>query len=249
MTDQQAIAARAARASQPQGAAPLAPGTPYDADTLARMKAADAAYAGHAQTFGTQPVSNILRAKAYNEFTLPDGRVAGSVFSAKPTGFDDVVATLKAAPEAAPVIEDYAASTLRNSAMTPDGTIDPAKFAAWQSKYQNALRALPPEVQAKFADAASAGQSLADAQVAKTEAMKTATQGAIGKIMGAPDANAVTAYVGQILRSPTGGTDMASLVKARRRQSRRARGSQASGGGSHHQQLRHQHRGWHVWRQ
>ena len=116
-----------------------------------------------------------------------------------------------------PAIQDYAASTLRNAKyMTPDGVLTPQGYAKWQADYGDAIRALPPQLQAKFADAASAGQTVADAQTARKAALDAAQAGAIGKIVGLPagDAPAVTKTVGGILNGATAQTDMTALVNA-----------------------------------
>lgn len=129
--------------------------------------------------------------------------------------FEHMTALLKAAGNAVlPVIERYAATTLRRAALKADGTLDPAKFATWQKAFKDALRALPPETRAKYASAAKASETLADAQAERAASLKAAQQGAIGKVMGLSSAEDVTRTVGQILNGRTAVADMKALAKA-----------------------------------
>lgn len=124
-------------------------------------------------------------------------------------------ALLKAAGDAVvPIIERYAATTLRRAALRADGTLDPAKFAAWQKAFKDGLRALPSETRAKFASAAKASETLANAQAERATALKDAQQGAIGKVMGLSSPEDVVKTVGQILNGRTAVADMKALAKA-----------------------------------
>jgi hypothetical protein len=125
-----------------------------------------------------------------------------------------VQALLNASPAAAPVIEDYAASTLRRAAMNPDGTLDPGRYTKWAKDHSDALRALSPSAQSRFANAASATQAVADAAIARTQALKAAQSGAVGRILGAQSPEEVTGRIGQILGSPTRVSDMEALARA-----------------------------------
>ena len=211
-----ATAARGYAAPPTAVPAPVAP--TIDAAAQARMAAANQATAQQAQTFRQGPVASTLNTYGYQgQFKMPPGSVPSQFFKPGPTGFSSMQALTQAAPDAMPAIQDYAASTLRNAKyMTPDGVLTPQGYAKWQADYGDAIRALPPQLQAKFADAASAGQTVADAQTARKAAMDAAQAGAIGKIVGLPagDAPAVTKTVGGILNGATAQTDMTALVNA-----------------------------------
>ena len=97
--------------------------------------------------------------------------------------------------------------------MDDKGVIDPKKYATWARHHQDALRALPPEVQAKFANAASAGQAVAEATGAQVRALKEAQAGALGKVAALTTPQDVTRTVGTILRSSTAGRDMIELAR------------------------------------
>ena len=210
------LSAAQATSYEPPAAVTSSPAPPnFDADTQGRINAANAATAEQKQTYGAKPVSPVLATNGFKgQYTMPDGRVASQFFHPGPTGFSDMQAIAKASPEALPIVQDYAASDLRSKAMNADGTIDPAKFSRWQAANADSLRALPDALKAKFADAATASQTLADAQVAKVAAVKAAQTGAIGKILGAPDAETVTKYVGSILRGANSTGDMQALADA-----------------------------------
>lgn len=215
------ISAAQAKAYQsPQAAPPQAPTgaqPTIDADAQARMRAANAATAEQAQTFRQGPVAPALKTAGYaGQYTMPSGAVPGQFFKAGPTGYDSMQALSKASPEALPAIQDYAASTLRDAALAPDGTIDPKKFATWQSRYGDAIRALPADQRAAFADAATATRTVADATAARADALKTAQSGAVGKILGLGSPDAVTKTVGSILGGKNAAADMQTLVDATR---------------------------------
>jgi Transglycosylase SLT domain len=178
-------------------------------------QAANAATAEQAQTFRQGAVAPTLRTTGFaGQYAMPNGAVPGQFFKPGPIGYDSMSALLKASPEAAPVIQDYAASTLKDMALKPDGTIDPKGFARWQARYGDAIRALPPEAQGQFADAASATQTVADAEAARAEALKAAQSGAIGKVLGAQTPDAVTKTVGSILKGTNATNDIQTLVDA-----------------------------------
>jgi hypothetical protein len=187
----------------------------FDQAAGQRLAAATAVTKQRAATFGQPPISSVTaRAGSATQFRLPDGRVAGRFFHPGPTGYGDMQALLRASPESAPVIQDYAASTLRRAAMNEDGTLDPAKFARWQAQHANAIRALPPEQQGRFADAASASQAVADAAVNRAAQLKAGQAGAVGKLIGAQSPEEVVGRVGNILASPTRVSDMDLLARA-----------------------------------
>jgi hypothetical protein len=214
----QAEGGGAAPAPDPHGAEfdrlSAAKGPTFDQAANDRLKAFNAAYAEHARTFGIQSVAQTLRTKGYaGDFLLPDGSVPGKHFVSGPAGFNTVSAAVKASPDALPILQDYAASSLKRAA-GQNGTIDPAKFELWQKNHADALRALPPETQARFADAASAGQAVGDAAVTRAAAIKAAQTGAVGRVMGLSEPQDVTRTVRTILGGNTAVADMRALATA-----------------------------------
>lgn len=200
----------------PEGAPGVSNAPSFDQAASERLGAATQATKDRAQTFGAQPVSQSLATTGTKDnFRLPDGQVAGKFFHPGMSAFAHMQALLKAAGDAVmPVIERYAATTLRRAALKADGTLDPAKFAQWQKSFGDALRALPAETRAKFASAAKAAETLAQAQAERATALKEAQQGAIGKLMGLSSPEDVVKAVGNVLNGSTPVADMKALAKA-----------------------------------
>jgi hypothetical protein len=120
-----------------------APITPEAAD---RLRLATSEYRQFKQTFDQGPAGDITRNKGMaSEYRIPEGKVPSRIFHSGPTGFEDVQSFRRAVgdQESLRVLQDYAVSDLRRSVERPDGSIDPARFQAWRSKYQDALRAFP----------------------------------------------------------------------------------------------------------
>lgn len=234
-----AAQARLYRPAEPATAPPTTSGASaqptIDADAQARMAAANKATAEQAQTFRQGPVAPTLKTTGYaGQFTMPNGAVPGQFFKPGPTGFASMQALAKASPEAVPAIHDYAASTLRD--MAPKGIITPTVLDRWQKRYGDAMRALPDDMRAKFGLAAQAGGGVATSTAARSETMKAAAEtasntvaeamgarktamdaaqsGALGKIIGATEPDAVTKTVGSILRGTNATADMKALVGA-----------------------------------
>lgn len=186
-----------------------------DQATLDQLDTATAAARAHHDVFGIQPVSGILSEDGVRgRYTMRDGSVPGSVWNGRPDEFDRVQAALRAGgPEALGVLQDHAAASLRAAAMV-DGVIDPARFARWRTAHAGGLRALPEATQARFADAASAGQAVADAAVARTQALSGAKLGAAAKMLNLSDPEAVTATVGALFGKPTAIAEMRALAHA-----------------------------------
>lgn len=206
-----------AGSSQTGGLEPPTLTPTFDDEAATRLAAATVATKARARTFGAGPVGDTVRkAGASDLYRLPDGRVPGKFFHTGPTGYSDMKALYNAVGEAKalPVISDYAASSLRKAAVRDDGTMDPVKYARWINTHADSVRALPAELRAKFSNAASATQAVADAAQARTTALKTAQSGAIGKIMGLTDPTSVVKEVGRILESRMGPQEMARLVRS-----------------------------------
>jgi hypothetical protein len=175
----------------------------FDEAAAGRLNAANAAHAERKGTFGVDPVRSVLATNGVKgDFRLPDGQVPGKFFHPGPAGFEHVQSALKASPDALPVLQDYAAMSLKRAAMRDDGTIDPAKFQRWTAAHQDALRALPADTQTRFADAAQAGQAVSDAVGARTAAIKAAQSQAASDVATAVAARKAAMTAAQ--RAPTG---------------------------------------------
>ena len=189
----------------------------FDPAAAERLAAATEATKERARLFGLGSTSSVLRkAGASDLYRLPEGRVPEKFFHSGPTGYSDMQALYSAVghEKAVPIVADYAASSLRKAAGRPDGTLDPAKFAAWRSRHADALRALPEEVRDKFSGAVKAAKAMDDAAKARVQTLKAAQTGAIGKIMGLTDPASVRETVGSILGGKNATGEMRMLAKA-----------------------------------
>ena len=146
----------------------------------------------------------------------PNSSVPGQFWKAGPNGAENVQAYREAAGASGPPnmnpLHDAAAESLRNEAMK-DGMIDPGKFAAWQKKYANALRELPPDLRAKFSNAASASDAVADAAEARKGAIDGYQKSIAGKFLKLNDPADITKTVGGIFGAKDAVRQMTALAK------------------------------------
>jgi hypothetical protein len=188
----------------------------FDAAGAERLAAATAATRDRARTFGQNPVGPVLaKAGASDLYKLQEARVPQRFFHPGPTGFNDMQALYRSVGQdrAVPIIQDYAASSLRRAAMRDDGTLDPRKYAAWKASHADALRALPDDIQKTFATAADASRAVTDATRLREITLKDAQKGAIGRIMGATNSDDVTRIVGGLFSGKTAVADMRELAR------------------------------------
>ena len=142
-----------------------------DEAAAARLKAASAATKERVQTFDQGPVGGVLkRDNSATGYVTPNSAVPAKLWVSGPKGAEVAESFRKASSTMEP-LHDAAAESLRREAMTAEGVIDPKKFASWQTKYQDAIRAMPAELRAKFKTAASAAQAYGEAAEARKAAM------------------------------------------------------------------------------
>jgi hypothetical protein len=144
-----------------------------DQAAAAWLRAATQATKVRASTFDRGPVGTVLR-KAGNaaDYRLADAAVPAKLFSSGPGGAETIAAYRKAAgPNAETFLHDAAAQSLNREAVR-DGVLDPGRYPAWAAKHQDALRALPDALKAKFANVASASDALAQAAATRKAALE-----------------------------------------------------------------------------
>jgi hypothetical protein len=209
----------------PAGGPPGAPGAEglpenaptFDAAAAQRLAAATAATKERAATYGNGPVGQILRqAGGANLYRVADAGVPEKLFPAGPSGFQTAQALTKAVgpDKAGALLTDAAAASLRKAAMTEDGYLDPRRLLLWQAKYADAIRGLPESVRDQFTNARNAGQAVAEATLARADAMKAAQAGKVGQILGVTTPQEVTNVIGQAFSSPQSATLMKGLADA-----------------------------------
>lgn len=185
------------------------------ADAAARLQAARAASTARF-AIDKGPMGPIItKGPAASDFRMPASSIPAKVFRSGPSGEQAAMAYAKTAGHAyLDPLRDTAVESLRREAMTPEGIIDPSKFASWQKKYSEALRVLPPQLRMKFSDAASATRAYEDATGARRVALDTFQKGALGKFLGLTAPEDVTKRVGSLFGSQGGIGQMHALRRS-----------------------------------
>lgn len=188
----------------------------FDASALDRLKSARAATKSRVETFDNGTLAPIrARPGTTSPYDMPASAVAGRIFAPGPKSFD-AIKTYRAAVGDGPALKaltEYAIDRLKRAAMREDGTLDPAKVAAWRKAHSDALRAVP-ELDAKLADAGKASEAVAAAETTRRAALDEAQAGALGKLMGVNDPEDVTRAIGSIFGRKDAVAEMRRLAKA-----------------------------------
>jgi hypothetical protein len=183
-----------------------------DEGTAQRLRAASAAMRERAQTFDQGPVGDVLRQRSGSaDYRLPDSAVPGKIWVPGPRGAETVQSYGRAAGSKA-AIEEAAAESLRREAMTPEGIIDPGKFASWKKRYADAIRALPVEVRSSFDNAASASRAYEDAAAARKAAVHASQTAMAKRLAGLSNSQDITRTVGSIFSSRNAVEQMRELM-------------------------------------
>jgi hypothetical protein len=178
-----------------------------------RLRAASAATRTRAETFDSGPVGDVLRKGGGGQgaYRLPDSAVPGKVWVPGPRGAQTVQSYGRAAGSKS-AIQDAAAESLRREAMTPEGIIDPGKFAAWKKRYADAIRALPADVQATFNNAGAASRAYEEAATARKAAIDASQTAMAKRLAGLSNSQDITRTVGAIFGSKNAVEQMRELV-------------------------------------
>lgn len=164
---------------EPVASKALQPGPVANLDAAAaeRLRAASGATKERAQTFKSGPVGEALAERGNRgDYRLLDSSVGPKFWKPGNGGAESVAAYLKAtgnSPGAIQTLGDIAGLSLRRAAMREDGTLDPAKYQAWTTAHQDALRGLGNVSPAgnRFADAAKASEAVADSTAMRSAAL------------------------------------------------------------------------------
>jgi len=189
---------RSGNSPSDQGISPSAP--TFDEAARGRLNAATDATRERAQTFGATPNDRILRREGRDgPYDLPVSAVPDQIFFSGPKSFDAIQNFRRAVGDgpALSTLQDYAAMQLRRTATQPDGTLKPQVVSNWRRFHADALRAFP-ELDARFADAARASETMQLAAAHRREALDEYQREIIGKLIGVTDPSDVTRVVGSI---------------------------------------------------
>ena len=110
-------------------------------------------------------------------------------------------------------LQDYAVSSMRRAAETPEGIIDPKKLEGWKRRHGEALKVFPA-LNAKFADAAKASQAAIDAGANRAAQLDEAQKGVFGKLIGAEHPDDITRMVGSVFGRQDASAMMGQLARA-----------------------------------
>jgi hypothetical protein len=201
----------AERAPSPEPAPPML--ATFDAAAQERLRAASDATKARARTFA--PLKDITRTRGTaGDFITPDAVVPQRIFVPGPKGAATVKSYLDAVGEEgrAP-LHDFAVASLRRAAEKPDGTLDPARAAAWRAKHQDALRSLP-ETEKALASAADASAAVDALAASRRQAAEMRQAGIVGRIMNLEDPQDVTRAVGSIFGKQDAVAQMKRLAEA-----------------------------------
>ncbi len=179
-----------------------------------------AQYKWNRRTFDKGPVGDVTRSSGTSEdHRLPESMVPQKFFKPGPGGFQTMQKLYSAVGKdtAIPIVSDYAASSLNKAARRDDGTIDTAKYGRWKASHSESIRALPPEMQAKFDTAATATEWADEMNVSRETATKEANKGAIGKLVRANTPQEINNVIGGVFDMKIGSRDAMRDLAARAR--------------------------------
>lgn len=172
----------------------------FDQAAAQRLRDASTATRERAQTFGRAPLKGVLQREGQTgPYRMREAAVPEKIFHPGDTGFEDVRTFRNAVGDdvAMPLLRDYAASSLRSSALTPEGIVDPTRFARWRNQHAEALRAFP-ELDRQFANAADASEAVGRVAARRRDELAQAQEGALGKLINVSDRQDVVKTIGSL---------------------------------------------------
>jgi hypothetical protein len=135
------------------------------------------------------------------------------IFLRGPRGAEAVQAFRNAVgdDQALPMLQDFAAASLRRRAQRADGSFDQQRMEAWQRDHSEAMRAFP-ELARRFADVAQAEGAVAEAAARQQQQVAAAQRGAAARLMRA-DPEDVPNIVGRIMGADSSVTQVRQLAE------------------------------------
>ena len=199
-----------------QGMAPDAGLTAnFDDDARGRLAAASDATKQRARTFGEGAMGSILRRSGdEGAYQLQNAAVPEKLFFPGGRSAENIAKFRKAVGDERALghIADYAVSSMRRVAETPEGIIDPKRLEAWRRRHGDALKEFPA-LNAKFADAERASQAAIDAGARRAAQLEDAQKGVFGKLIGAEHPDDITRMVGSVFGRQDASAMMGQLAR------------------------------------
>lgn len=188
---------------RPGGTAALTP------DDVAAYDAARTATRERKETFGTGAVGAVLKpGPQTGTFRTTESNVVGRLLK-NPEDLRNFVNAAGDSPEAMAIAQDALAFDMRKKAVK-DGILLPSKLQGWVAENAEALRQFP-DLQARFANARAAQETLDSAIERQTQAVKEFQTAAVKKLLA--DADPVAA-VGSAMKTPESFGQLVETVRA-----------------------------------
>jgi hypothetical protein len=185
-----------------------------DPEAGKRYRAATEATRDKHKTFRQGYVAPMLRREGeQGSFRMAEGSVAKNAFMPGPTGGERIKTLVKAGAKMGDVAEAAALSLQKANVFKADGTIDATKLQRWRSSHTDALRELPQDVRAKFANASLASQTLEQVAALRKKRLDEFNKSVLGKVAKIETAD-LPGAIGRILNSGDANKQMAQLVSA-----------------------------------
>jgi len=194
-----------------KSAGSLLDGYRSDPEAGARYDAATKATRERIGTFNKGYAGQILRKEgAKDTFRMGSASVAKNAFMPGPTGGERIKALVKAGARHSDIAEAAAFSLSKH---IKDGVLDAKGFQRWRGQYEAALRELPQDVRAKFANASLASQTLERVAALRKQKLDAFNKSLLGRLAKVDTADLPSA-MGRILNSSDANKQMAQLVTA-----------------------------------
>lgn len=171
-----------------------------DPELAGRYAAAKQSTRDRASTFDEGPVgAAIAPGQNAGGFSKSDSQVASAFAKPGAKSYDDTQAFLNAVggrPNAVKLLRDQYASDFLRTARSADGTINPASADRWLKANQDGLRHFP-ELQEKFADAATAQRTVEDLAEQHQQNLRDYQDSAAKSFIGTDPGNSIRSVMGQ----------------------------------------------------
>lgn len=182
-----------------------------DPEAGKRYTAATKATRERVGTFNKGYAGQVLRRDGEKDvFRMGDASVAKNAFMPGPTGGERIKALVKAGARSSDVAE---AAALSLSKHIKDGVLDAKGFQRWRSQSEAALKELPQDVRAKFANASLASQALERVASARKARLNDFNKSVLGKLAKVDPAD-LPKEIGGILNAKDGAAKMRRLSQA-----------------------------------
>lgn len=188
----------------------------FDAAALERLNTAREATKSRVETFDNKTLGPLRRRPSTTSpYDIPNTAVPDRIFVTGPRGASTVQTYRQAVgdPAALEAISDYAVDRLRMTALRPDGTLDPLKVRSFRKRYADALKAFP-ELDAKFANAEIASETLEAVAKKQKQVLTQAQSGVLGKLLNLDDPADIKRTIGGIFGAQDSAQKMLRLRNA-----------------------------------